>query len=165
MVGSVDLPYPAKIISASPAASEKSADEAARTASQTSPPVQTSPHVIKFHDRDGRTGILQWDVERIVYTGDLPAESGARGMFDSLWAKTYACQNGQLLAVSDKSTPAPQPLHFRADDTHSADVYLNSKDGAQYSGNLAVDSSAKPVFEALRKLYQCAVPIETTNQK
>lgn len=165
MVGSVDLPYPAQIISTSSAGSEKSANEAAKTASGSSVPAQASPHVIKFHDKEGRTGILQWDAEKLIYSGDLPAEASARGMFDSLWAKTYACQSGQLLAVNDKTTPAPQPLHFRVDDTHSAEVYLNSKDGVQYSGDLAVDSSAKPVFEALRRLYQCAGPIATTNQK
>lgn len=164
MVGSVDLPYPAQIISASPADSRKSANEGAKTPSQSSPPAQASPHVIKFHDKEGRIGILQWDAEKLIYSGDLPAEGSARGMFDSLWAKTYACQGGQLLAVSDK-TPAPQPLHFRVDDTHSTDVYLNSKDGVQYSGNLTVDSSAKLVFEALRKLYQCTDLIATTNQK
>jgi hypothetical protein len=155
MVGSVDLPYPAQIVSASAAGSEKSADEAAKAASPSSVPAQASPHIIKFHDKEGHMGILQWDAERLIYSGDLPADASARGLFDSLWAKTYGCQGGQLLALSDKSTPAPQPLHFRADDTHSAEVYLNSKDGVQYSGNLPVDSSAKPVFEVLRKLYQC----------
>jgi hypothetical protein len=165
MVGSVDLPYPAQVISASPAGSDKSADEAAKTPSQSSPPAQASPHIIKFHDKEGRTGILQWDAEKLVYSGDLPSKASARGMFDSLWAKTYACQSGQLLALSVKSTPAPQPLHFRADDTHSGEVYLNSKDSVEYSGNVVVDSTAKPVFEALRMLYQCNHPIAAISTK
>jgi len=82
-------------------------------------------------------------------------------MFDSLWGKSYSCESGKLLSMSDKTTPAPQPLHFRADDDHSAEVYLDSKDEVQYSGNLVVDSSAKPVFAALRTLYQCKNPAVT----
>ena len=165
MVGSVDLPYPAQIISTSAAAPEKGADEPAKTGSKSSVPAQAAPHVIKFHDKEGHLGILQWDAEKLIYSGDLPAEASARGMFDSLWAKTYACQGGQLLAVGDKSTPAPQPLHFRADDTHSAEVYLNSKDGVQYSGNIGVDAGAKLVFDALRKLYQCNNAVAAVSPK
>lgn len=157
MVGSVDLPYPGKILSVSPAGPEKDSG-AAKTTSQTQVPVQSSPHVIKFHDKEGHSGVLQWDAEKLSYAGDLPPEASARGMFDSLWAKSYSCETGKLLSVSDKATPAPQPLHFRADDNHSAEVYLDSKEGVHYSGNLVVDSSAKPVFEALRTLYQCKSP-------
>lgn len=154
MFGSVDLPYPGQILSVSTADSAK-AEEASKRAGQPSVVAPAAPHVIKFHDKEGRTGILQWNAERLFYAGDLPAEASARGMFDSLWTKSYSCESGKLLSVSDKTTPAPQPLHFRADDNHSAEVYLDSQDGVQYSGDLVVDPSAKPVFEALRALYQC----------
>jgi len=158
MVGSVDLPYPGQILAVAPGGTQK-ASEAAGAAAQASSSAPATPHVIKFHDKEGRTGILQWDASRLVYAGDLPAESSARGMFDSLWSKEYSCQNGKLLAIADKTTPAPQPLHFRVDDEHSAEVYLDSGEGLQYSGNVVVDSSAKPVFEALRTLYRCAKPV------
>ncbi len=69
------------------------------------------------------------------------------------------------MSVSDKTTPAPQPLHFRADDSHSAEVYLNADDGVRYSGNVAVDASVKPFFEALRSLYQCKVPAAASTPK
>jgi len=160
MIGSVDLPYPGQILSVSTANSAKS-PEAPKTTGQPSAPAQASPHVIKFHDKEGKTGILQWNSEKLFYAGDLPAEASARGMFDSLWGKSYSCESGKLLSMSDKTTPAPQPLHFRADDDHSAEVYLDSKDEVQYSGNLVVDSSAKPVFAALRTLYQCKNPAVT----
>lgn len=158
MIGSVDLPYPAQIISASSAKPENSANEAAKAAGQVSPPPQASTHVIKFHGNEGRNGILEWNAERISYSGDMQPEASAKALFDSLWAKSYTCESGRLLSVSDKTTPAPQPLHFRADDSHGAEVYLDAQEGVRYSGNLAVDATVKPFFEALRSLYQCKNP-------
>ncbi len=165
MIGSVDLPYPAQIISASSAKPEKGADEAAKASGQTPPAPQASPHVIKFHGNEGRNGILEWNPERIIYSGDMQPEASAKALFDSLWAKSYTCESGRLLSVSDKTTPAPQPLHFRADDSHSAEVYLDAQDGVRYSGSLAVDASVKPFFEALRSLYQCKNPAVASTPK
>lgn len=162
MIGSVDLPYPPEIISAASVKAEKSGNEASKTGDQTSSAASASPHVIKFHDKQGRTGILQWDAVKVTYSGDLPAEASARGMFDSLWAKSYTCASGKLLSVSDNTTPAPQPLHFRADENHGAEVYLDAQDGVKYSGDVAIDESAKPVFEALRVLFQCKSPLAAT---
>ena len=159
MIGSVDLPYPGEIVSTASVKTEKSADDAARTGNQSSFPTPASPHVIKFHDKEGHAGILRWDAVKVAYAGDLPAEASARGMFDSLWGKSYSCASGRLLAISDKTTPAPQPLHFRTDDNHSAEVYLDAQDGVRYSGDVAVDESAKPVFDALRVLFQCKSPV------
>ncbi len=155
MIGSVDLPYPAQVISASAAQSAKSAGEADKAAGPISPSTPATPHVIKFHGKEGRSGILEWNAERIVYSGNMQPEASAKALFDSLWAKSYSCESGRLLAVIDKTTPAPQPLHFRADDSHSAEVSLDGQDGVTYSGNVAVDPSVKPFFEALRTLYQC----------
>src|SRR5260370_8513097 len=44
MIGSVDLPYPAKIISTSSAKPEQSPDEAPKSPGQTPPPRQPYPH-------------------------------------------------------------------------------------------------------------------------
>jgi hypothetical protein len=165
MIGSVDLPYPAQVISTSLPKPEKAADESAKAAGQTSPPPQASPHVIKFHGNEGRSGILEWNAERITYSGDMQPEASAKALFDSLWAKSYTCESGRLLSVSDKTTPAPQPLHFRVDDDHSAEVYLDAQGGVRYSGTLAVDASVKPFFEALRSLYQCKNPAATPPPK
>jgi VWFA-related protein len=155
MIGSVDLPYPAQIVSAVPEKPEAGADQAAKTLGQTGAPTQASPHVIKFHGTEGRSGILEWNAERITYSGNMQPEASAKALFDSLWAKSYSCESGKLLLSSDKATPAPQPLHFRADDSHSAEVYLDTPDGVKYSGDVAVDSSVKPFFESLRSLYLC----------
>jgi VWFA-related protein len=165
MIGSVDLPYPAQIISPTLPKPEKGADEATKATGQTSPPPQASPHVIKFHGIEGRNGILEWSAERILYSGDMQPEASAKALFDSLWAKSYTCESGRLLSLSDKTTPAPQPLHFRADDDHSAEVYLDARDGVRYSGNVAVDASVKPFFEALRAMYQCKNPATTSTLK
>jgi hypothetical protein len=165
MIGSVDLPYPAQIISASLAQPGKGADDATKAASQISAPPQASPHLIKFHGTEGRNGILEWNAERILYSGDMQPESSAKALFDSLWAKSYTCESGRLLSMSDKTTPAPQPLHFRADDSHSAEVYLDAQEGVRYSGNVSVDGSVKPFFEALRSLYQCTNPAATSTPK
>ena len=158
MIGSVDLPYPTQIISISSAKPENGANEAANAAGKASPPSQASPHIIKFHGNEGRNGTLEWNAERISYSGDMQVEASAKALFDSLWAKSYACESGRLLSVSDKTTPAPQPLHFRADDGHGAEVYLDGQEGVRYSGNVAADASVKPFFEALRSLYQCKKP-------
>lgn len=160
MFGSVDLPYPGQILSVSMADSAKT-EEAPRTPGQPSTQAPAPSHIIKFHDKEGRTGILQWNTGKLLYAGDLSAEASARGMFDSLWGKSYSCESGKLALTNDKTTPAPQPLHFRADDNRSAEIYLDSKDEVQYSGDLIVDPSAKPVFDALRTLYQCKNPAVT----
>jgi hypothetical protein len=165
MVGSVDLPYPSPVISAAATKTEKTGEETAKTGSEAAAGASSAPHVIKFHDKAGHTGILQWDAVKVVYVGDLPAVDSARGMFDSLWAKSYSCGSGKLLSTSDNATPAPQPLHFKADDGHSAEVYLDAQDGVQYSGNVPVDASAKPVFEALRAMYRCKSAGATTTPK
>jgi len=165
MIGSVDLPYPAQVISASSPKSERGEGEAAKMADQPSLAPQASPHVIKFHGNEGRKGILEWNAEKITYSGDMQPEASAKALFDSLWAKSYTCESGRLLSVADKTTPAPQPLHFRADDSHSAEVYLDAQDGVRYSGNVAVDSSVKPFFEALRTLYHCKNPAAAATPK
>ena len=165
MIGSVDLPYPAQVLSTASAKPEKGADDAAKAAGQASPPPQPSPHTVKFHGNGGRNGNLEWNSERISYSGDMQPEASAKALFDSLWAKSYTCEGGRLVSVTDKTTPAPQPLHFRADDSHSAEVYLNGDDGVRYSGNVAVDASVKPFFEALRSLYQCKVPAAASTPK
>jgi VWFA-related protein len=165
MIGSVDLPYPTQIISTSSAKPENGANEAANAIGKTSPPSQGSPHTIKFHGNEGRNGTLEWNAERISYSGDMQVEASAKALFDSLWAKTYACESGRLLSMSDKTTPAPQPLHFRADDGHGAEVYLDGQEGVGYSGNVAADVSVKPFFEALRSLYQCKNPAATSTPK
>jgi VWFA-related protein len=157
MIGSVDLPYPTRIISVSSPKSENGASEAANAVGQASA-TQASPHVIKFHGKEGRNGTLEWNTERISYSGDMQPEASAKALFDSLWAKSYTCDSGRLLSVSDKTTPAPQPLHFRVDDDHGAEVYLDAQEGVRYSGNVAVDASVKPFFDALRSLYQCKNP-------
>jgi len=163
MIGSVELPHPAQIIST--AKPEAGAGEPAQGSSQASTTSPASPRLIKFRGKDGRAGILEWNAERISYSGDMEPEASAKALFDSLWAKSYGCESGKLLSVSDKSTPAPQPLHFKFDDTHGTDVYLDGQDGVRYSGSLSVDSSVKPFFEAVRSLYQCKNPAATINPK
>jgi len=163
MIGSVELPHPAQIMStARPEAGAGQPTQASSQASTTSP---ASPRLIKFRGEDGRTGILEWNAERIIYSGDMQAEASAKALFDSLWAESYGCESGKLLSLSDKSTPAPQPLHFKFDDNHGAEVYLDAQDGVRYSGSLPIDSSVKPFFDALRSLYQCKNPAATTNPK
>jgi hypothetical protein len=160
MIGSVDIPYPSD---ASPkpilqAQNKSDAPSSAQPLSTPAPPKLAEPaapaHVIKFHDKEGRTGILEWNSQRLFYSGDLSPDASARGMFDSLWGKSYSCQAGKLVSVADKKTPAQQPLHFKS-DSHSLDVYLDDASSVKFSGDLLIDPSAKPLFEALRTLYQC----------
>ena len=154
LIGSVDLPYPTETASAPLEQADTAGAPATSTsAAPASAPSSEAPHVIKFHDKAGHSGILEWNSEKISYSGDLSPEASARGMFDSLWAKSYACHGGQLVSVTDKATRAQQPLHFKAGG-HGTDVHL---DGASvsYSGDLIVDAAVKPFFEALRELYQC----------
>jgi len=163
MIGSVELPHPAQIIST--AKPEAGAGEPAQASSQASTTSPASPRLIKFRGKDGRAGILEWNAERISYSGDMEPEASAKALYDSLWGKSYGCESGKLLSLSDTSTPAPQPLHFKFDDTHGTDVYLDAQDGVRYSGSLSVDSSVKPFFEAVRSLYQCKNPAATINPK
>jgi len=152
MIGSVDLPYPAETISANADAPEKSSGEAGKTAPPVSP--QPAPRSIKFHGKDGREGKLEWTSAGLAYSGDLPPVDSASALFDSLFGQAYRCEGGKLVAIGDK-TPAPQPLHFGTDDNHSAEIYLNAAGGVKYSGDVRVDESAKPLFEALRARYLC----------
>lgn len=162
MIGSVDLPYPAQIISASSAQSEKDANQTAKATGQVSSSPLSPPQSIKFHGNQGREGALEWNAEKLSYSGDMPPQASAKALFDSLWAKSYACLNGKFVSLSDKTTPAPQPLHFRANDNRSVEVYLDAQEAVRYSGDVAVDESAKPFFEALRLLYHCKNPAAPT---
>ena len=146
-MGSVDLPYPAPKVDLPPAA-EHPADL------PSSPAGSSTVHAIKFHGADGRDSSLEWDSQKLVYSGNIPAEESAKVLFNSLWGKSFSCKGGAL-SPSSGGNPPQQPLHFRADADHSAEVYLIAENGIRYSGNVAVDPSAYPLFEALAKLYQC----------
>lgn len=160
MIGSVDIPYSSEARSGTIPQAETKSDTSSsvRTSSSTLAPrlpePAAPPHVIKFHDKEGRTGILEWDSQRLFYSGDLSPNASARGMFDSLWGKSYSCQAGRLVSATNKDTPAQQPLHFKSEN-HSLDVYLDDATAVKFVGDLQIDSSAKPLFEALRTLYQC----------
>ncbi|HXN50770.1 MAG TPA: VWA domain-containing protein [Candidatus Acidoferrum sp.] len=159
MIGSVDVPYPAETSSSPVIQAENRSDAASQpqpiaSAPDANPPAGTPAHVIKFHDKDGRTGILQWDIQKISYSGDLSPDASARGMFDSLWGKSYACYAGKLVSTADKATLAKQPLHFKSEN-HGVDVYLDGDASVKFSGDLVIDPSVRPLFEALRRLYQC----------
>ena len=159
MIGSVDVPYPSVALSNPVIHVENKLDvppqpQSAPSVQDAHLPAPAAPHVIKFHDKDGHTGILQWDTQKISYSGDLSPEASARGMFDSLWGKSYACYAGKLVSAADHATPAQQPLHFKSEN-HGADVYLDDATSVKFSGDLAIDPSVKPLFDGLRKLYQC----------
>jgi hypothetical protein len=157
MVGSVDLPFSPGAASAIQGGNKAEAPAPPAHAEGVAPNAGTAPsaaHVIKFHDKYGHTGVLSWDTQKISYSGDLSPEASARGMFDSLWAKSYVCYAGKLVSASDRQTPAEQPLHFNS-ESHGTDVYLDGETSVRFSGDLLVDSSVKPLFEALRSLYQC----------
>ena len=155
LIGSVDLPYPSVTISNAIGKQESRSGEAAATAAQTPSVPPAAPHSIKFHGKDGIEGKLEWNAQKLFYSGNLPPQASARALFDSVFGKAYSCDRGKLLSIGDKTTPAPQPLHFRTDDNHSAEVYLDGPDGVTYSGDVTIDESAKPLFEALRVLFQC----------
>ena len=160
MIGSVDLPYspePAPAIRAENKVDVPPSLANADSRSSGAASSSAATHVIKFHDKYGHTGVLAWDTQKIAYSGDLSPEASARGMFDSLWAKSYHCDGGKLVSAADRQTPAQQPLHFKS-ESHAADVYLDGETSVKFSGDLLIDSSAKPLFEALRSLYQCKTP-------
>ena len=146
-MGSVDLPYPAPKI-ALPSAAAQPAHPAA------SPAGSSTLHTIKFHGADGRDSSLEWDSQKLVYSGNIPAEESAKVLFHSLWGKSFSCKGGALSASSGTNAPQ-QSLHFRADADHSAEIYLDAENGIRYTGNVVVDPSAYPLFEALAKLYRC----------
>ena len=156
MIGSVDVPYPTEVTASAPLQAETSAAPAGEipSSAQAAPPAGSAPHVIKFHGKGGQTGVLEWDSQKIRYSGDLSADASARGMFESLWGQGYTCQDGKLVAASDHQTPAKQPLHFKSEE-HGTDVYLDDPNEVRFNGNLQVDPSVKPFFEALRVMYQC----------
>ena len=155
MVGSVDLPYPPEAVSLADAKQEKDAGEVTRAATPAASAHPAAPRSIKFHGRDGREGKLEWSADKLFYSGDMPPQASAGALFESLFKKSYSCQSGRLLSITDKTTHAPQPLHFNTDDNHGAEVYLDGPDAVKYSGDILIDESAKPLFEALRALYQC----------
>lgn len=164
MIGSVDIRY-APEPSAVPTIHAENKSEpptqptSGASASEASPaPAVSAVHTIKFHDKEGRTGVLQWDTHKLSYSGDLSPDASARGMFASLWGTSYACYSGKLVSVTDKTTPAQQPLHFKSEN-HGADVFLDDSGTVRFSGDLVIDPSVKPLFEALRDLYQCKNPV------
>jgi len=81
----VELPHPAQIIST--AKPEAGGGEPAQASSQASTTSPASPRLIKFRGKDGRAGILEWNAERISYSGDMEPEASAKACMTRLLGK------------------------------------------------------------------------------
>jgi len=102
--------------------------------------------VLKFSVPSGHTGSLNWKADALVYGGDLPLAASAPAFFSYAFGAKFRCQSARLVPIAPAGSEARLQATFRAQDGKQATVDLK---GAQpeYSGDLAVDSTAKEFFD------------------
>jgi hypothetical protein len=110
--------------------------------------------VLKFSVPSGHTGSLNWKADALVYGGDLPLAASAPAFFSYAFGAKFRCQSARLVPIAPAGSEARLQATFRAQDGKQATVDLK---GAQpeYSGDLAVDSTAKEFFNQVWKLAHC----------
>ena len=142
---------------ASPATSP--AASASTAPAPQNPPSQPAPaYTITFHSSSGATSALDWSGDALSFHGDAAAaRQFAPAFFHHVIDPKFRCQDGQL--VPRDAGDATPNLHFSFKNPagQTAIVDLTGSE-PQYSGDLPMDPSAKPFFEALWNLCHCAAP-------
>jgi VWFA-related protein len=167
-LGSLDVPahphefgtIPGPVAPASPGGSPGAASTpvsaTAPPAAAASAPAQQAVTVsLTFHGSAGQSSVLDWTDDSLSYRGDLAVVFGAPAFFQKLVGTQFHCQSGSLVPNDANSTATPKLIfQFRNPSGQSAIVDLTGSE-AQYSGDLPVDTSAKPFFEYVRKISHC----------
>jgi VWFA-related protein len=109
---------------------------------------------LKFSVPSGHTGSLNWKADALVYAGDLPLAASAPAFFNYAFGAKFRCQSAKLISVDPAGGEAKLQATFRTQNGKQTTVDLK---GAQpeYSGDLAIDSSAKEFFDQVWKLAHC----------
>jgi hypothetical protein len=109
---------------------------------------------VAFHSSSGRASALDWNGDKLSYRGDIGVEQTAPVYFHQALGAKFHCENGELIPL-DGSDEKPN-LHFSFGNPTGQTAMVDLTGGEpQYSGDLAVDSSAKPFFETLWYLCHC----------
>jgi len=116
------------------------------------PSLLASP--VAFHSSSGGASALDWNGDKLSYHGDIGVGQTAPAYFHQALGVKFHCENGELIP-RDGSEEKPN-LHFSFGNPtgQTAEVDLTGSE-PQYSGDLTVDSSAKPFFETLWYLCHC----------
>jgi VWFA-related protein len=152
-IGSVDVPAHPKQFGIIPSVPSTAGASAAGGASGSAPPTH-----VGFKGSNGASSMLDWTGDAVAYHGDLGIDLGARGLFESLFTGKYHCEAGSLVPNDISATAKPNlVLTLRKTDGHKAVIDLGGEAPA-YSGDLAVDPSARSYFDYLWKLCHCQQP-------
>jgi len=120
------------------------------------PPSQPAPaYTITFHSSSGATSALDWSGDTLSFHGDsAAAQQFAPAFFHHVIDPKFRCQDGQL--VPRDAGDATPNLHFSFKNPSGQTAVVDLTGSApQYSGDLPMDPSAKPFFEALWNLCHC----------
>jgi VWFA-related protein len=141
---------------AQPETSPAASASAAPAPAVENPPSQPAPaYTITFHSSSGAASALDWSGDTLSFHGDAAtAQQFAPAFFHHVIDPKFRCQDGQL--VPRDAGDATPNLHFSFKNPagQTAIVDLTGSE-PQYSGDLPVDPSAKPFFEALWNLCHC----------
>ncbi len=109
---------------------------------------------LRFSVPSGHTGSLNWKADALVYGGDLPLAVSAPAFFNYAFGAKFHCQSAKLMPVDPAGSDAKLQATFRTENGKQATVDLK---GAQpeYSGDLAVDPTAKEFFNQVWRLAHC----------
>ena len=155
-IGSVDVPaHPHQFASLTGAVAPLTAQAAATPGPQT----RTIQIVTKIAFRTQTAASwLDWTGNTLSYHGDVGIEQGAPAFFKIEYGGKFHCEAGRLVGNDAGSNEKPGfLLTFRNPAGPSALVELGGE-RPEYSGDLAVDASAKGFFDYLWKLVHCQSP-------
>lgn len=109
---------------------------------------------LKFSVPSGHTGSLNWASDALVYAGDLPLAASAPAFFNYAFGAKFRCQSAKLMPVDPAGGEAKLQATFRTQGGKQTTVDLKGAE-PEYSGDLAIDSSAKEFFDQVWKLAHC----------
>jgi VWFA-related protein len=155
LTGALDIPMrEADLVKAAVPPEDLSAAFGSPKAGVSENPPSLLGYPVAFHSSSGGASALDWNGDRLSYHGDIGVGQTAPVYFHRALGTKFHCENGELIP-RDGSDEKPN-LHFSFGNPtgQTAMVDLTGSE-PQYSGDLAVDSSAKPFFEALWYLCHC----------
>jgi hypothetical protein len=110
--------------------------------------------VLDFNSSTGKSGLLDWGGDKVVYHGDLPSEAAAQALFQKSYQPRYHCASGVLTPIDPAGSPPKLRFSLQSSTGKSVEVNMSGK-AAEFSGDLPVDDSAKVFFQHLWGLCHC----------
>ena len=110
-----------------------------------------------FHTNTGMSGAIDWNGDVLLYEGQIPIEQSANAFFGFVYGDRFHCDSGRL--VSNYPAGGEPLLRYTFHNHNGKVLTVDLKgDHPEYSGDLAIDPSAKLIFDQVWKSGHCQAP-------